>query len=97
MVVTMPARRRDLRSWRYLSQLRLLTLCDDGAAEEAEAGVDALNGPLLLLLVVEVVERARALRASLGWPRARRDDEAPKEAPTCLAADADMVSRLLKR
>ncbi len=68
MVVTMPASLRDLRNRRYWSQLRLLTSRVGGVAAVDDAVGDALNGPLLLLLLLaeEVVERARALRASVG-------------------------------
>ena len=70
MVVTMPARRRDLRSWRYSSQLRSPTsrLADaDGVDEEAASAIAVgRKGPLLFLAVQAEVESALVLRASAG-------------------------------
>lgn len=95
MVVTMPARRRDLRSCRYLSQLRWdNSRLDEGEDDEDDdelaenrIGDVGLKVPLLLLLLLlatlEEVDRARWLDDSM---IAERDEDAPAERAAYLAA-----------
>lgn len=106
MVVTMPARRRDLRNWRYFSQLRslLVAVVDvEGVVDEKEelaekkAGAVGLSGPLLP--VNEVAEKARTVEGtSAGWTRAMRDEDAPADRAAYLevTAEADMIDETME-